>query len=101
MVSRMKQLLLVDDEPGMTEFIKVVAQEAAFEVRTSNRPADFMESFKQLPPDAVIIDLAMPGIDGVELLCWLAQVHCQAPIVHFSGFDRRGLGEWCRRGEAR
>jgi len=100
MVSRMKQLLLVDDEPGMTEFIKVVAQEAAFEVRTSNRPADFMESFKQLPPDAVILDLAMPGIDGVELLRWLAQEHCQAPIVIISGFDRRVLDAAGRMGEA-
>jgi len=84
----------------MTEFIKVIAQEAAFEVRTSNRPADFMESFKQLPPDAVILDLAMPGIDGVELLRWLAQERCQAPIVIVSGFDRRVLDAAGRMGEA-
>ena len=96
----MKRLLLVDDEPGMTDFIQVVAQETSFEVRTSNRPADFMDSFRKFPPDAIILDLAMPGIDGVELLRWLAEENCQARIVIISGFDRRVLDAAGRMGEA-
>jgi DNA-binding response OmpR family regulator len=95
-----KRLLLVDDEPGMTDFIQAVAQEEEFEVRTSNRPTDFMESFRKYPPDAVILDLAMPGIDGVELLRWLANEGCKAPIVIISGFDRRVLDAAGRMGQA-
>lgn len=96
----MKRLLLVDDEPGMTDFIQAVAQEASFEVRTSNRPADFMETFRKFLPDAIILDLAMPGIDGVELLRWLAEESCQARIVIISGFDRRVLDAAGRMGQA-
>ena len=96
----MKRLLLVDDEPGMTDFIQAVAEEESFEVRTSNRPSDFMDSFRKFPPDAVILDLAMPGIDGVELLRWLANEQCKAPIVIISGFDRRVLDAAGRLGEA-
>ena len=96
----MKRLLLVDDEPGMTDFIQAVAEEQSFEVRTSNRPTDFMDLFKKYPPDAIILDLAMPGIDGVELLRWLAEEHCKARIAIISGFDRRVLDAAGRMGEA-
>jgi DNA-binding response OmpR family regulator len=96
----MKRLLLIDDEPGMTDFIQAVAEEQSFEVRTSNRPTDFMESFKKYPPDAIILDLAMPGIDGVELLRWLAEEDCTARIAIISGFDRRVLDAAGRMGEA-
>ena len=96
----MKRLLLIDDEPGMTDFIQAVAEEQSFEVRTANRPTDFMESFRKHPPDAIILDLAMPGIDGVELLRWLAEEHCKARIAIISGFDRRVLDAAGRMGEA-
>jgi DNA-binding response OmpR family regulator len=95
----MKRLLVVDDEPGVTDFIREIAQEEAFEVRTSNRPSDFMESFRGYPPDALILDLAMPGIDGVELLRWLAGEGCKVPIVIISGFDQRVLDAAGRMGK--
>ena len=96
----MKRLLLVDDNPDMTGFIQQIAQEEAFDVRTLNRPADFMESFRKYPPDALILDLAMPGIDGVELLRWLAGEECKAAIVIISGFDQRVLDAAGRMGKA-
>jgi DNA-binding NtrC family response regulator len=96
----MKRLLLVDDEQGMTDFIKAVAEDGPFEVRTSNRPVDFMESFRKSPPDAIILDLAMPGMDGVQLLRWLAEQGCKAGIIIISGFDRRVLDAARRLGEA-
>jgi DNA-binding response OmpR family regulator len=97
----MKRLLLIDDEPGVTDFIQTVATEQDFEVRTANRPTDFMESCRKFPPDAIILDLAMPGIDGVELLRWLADEKCTARIVIISGFDRRVLDAAGRLGEAK
>jgi DNA-binding NtrC family response regulator len=97
---QMRRLLLVDDEPGITDFIEAVAKEQSFEVRISNRSTEFMESFRKSPPDAIILDLAIPGIDGVELLRWLAEQDCKARIVIISGFDRRVLDAAKRMGEA-
>ena len=83
----MKRLLLVDDEPVMTDFIGTVAQENnLFEIRVSNRADDFKAAFLEWNPDAVILDLAMPGTDGVELLRWLAESKCKARIAIISGF---------------
>jgi DNA-binding response OmpR family regulator len=96
-----KRLLLVDDEPGTTDFIRTIAEENAwFEIRTSNRADDFKAAFLEWHPDAVILDLAMPGTDGVELLRWLAETGCKARIAIISGFDRRVLEAAGRLGEA-
>lgn len=97
----MKRLLLVDDEPVMTDFIRTVAEEDnSFEIRTSNRADDFKSAFLEWKPDVVILDLAMPGTDGVELLRWLAETKCKARIAIISGFDRRVLEAAGRLGEA-
>jgi DNA-binding NarL/FixJ family response regulator len=96
-----KRLLLVDDEPGMTDFIRAIAEESAtFEIRASNRADIFKSTFLEWHPDAVILDLAMPGTDGVELLRWLAETGCKARIAIISGFDRRVLDAAGRLGEA-
>ncbi len=97
----MKRLLLVDDEPGMTDFIRAIAEEgSAFDIRTSNNAAEFKTAFLEWQPDAVILDLAMPGTDGVELLRWLAEARCTARIAIISGFDKRVLEAAGRLGEA-
>ena len=97
----MKRLLLVDDEPGTTEFIQTIAEEnALFEIRTANRADDFKAVFLEWHPEAVILDLAMPGTDGIELLRWLAETGCKARIAIISGFDRRVLEAAGRLGEA-
>ena len=48
----------------------------------------------------VALDLGMPGMDGVELLRFLALENSQAPILIISGFDRRVLESAFRLGEA-
>jgi two-component system response regulator ResD len=75
----MTRLSLIDDERGVTEFIQRVAEEQDFAVHATNGPTSFMESFKNLPPSAIILDLAMPEIDGVELLRWLPRDTAPTP----------------------
>ena len=42
-------------------------------------------------PDMVALDLGMPGMDGVELLRFLAEQDYRSPVLIVSGFDRRVL----------
>jgi FixJ family two-component response regulator len=78
-----------------------VTEVQSFAVRTANRPADFMDSFKKFSPGAIILDLFMPEIDGIELLRWLAGEGCQARISILSGFDGQMLEPARHLGEAR
>jgi FixJ family two-component response regulator len=51
-------------------------------------------------PDALALDLGMPQVDGVELLRFLAEEACKAPVIIISGFDRRVLESSMRLGRA-
>ena len=59
-----------------------------------------MQKYRELRPDAVTIDLAMPQVDGVELLRFLSEEKCTAPVIIVSGFDRRVLESSMRLGSA-
>jgi CheY-like chemotaxis protein len=51
-------------------------------------------------PEVVALDLGMPGMDGVELLRFLADQDYRSPVLIVSGFDRRVLESAFRLGEA-
>ena len=98
----MKQprLLLVDDEPALADFMANAARHCGFEAILTSDDRQFRESFHADRPDAVALDLGMPGMDGVELLRFLADANFRAPVLIVSGFDRRVLESAFRLGEA-
>ena len=98
----MKQprLLLVDDEPALADFIANAARECGFEPIVTADDEQFREHFLGERPDMVVLDLGMPGMDGVELLRFLAAEDYRSPVLIVSGFDRRVLESAFRLGEA-
>ena len=98
----MKQprLLLIDDEPALAEFVANAARETGFDPIVTSNDAVFRERFRENRPDAVALDLGMPGMDGVELLRFLADERFDQPVLIISGFDRRVLESAFRLGEA-
>jgi DNA-binding response OmpR family regulator len=98
----MKQprLLLIDDEPALAEYLANAARHSGFEPILTSDDREFRESFHETTPDVVALDLGMPGMDGVELLRFLAEQNFTAPVLIVSGFDRRVLESAFRLGEA-
>jgi DNA-binding response OmpR family regulator len=98
----MKQprLLLVDDEPALADFIADAARECGFEAILTSDDESFRQQFLEVRPDVVALDLGMPGMDGVELLRFLADENYRSPVLIISGFDRRVLESAFRLGEA-
>ena len=60
----------------------------------------FRSKFVEESPAMVALDLGMPGMDGIELLRFLAEQHFAGPVLIISGFDRRVLESAFRLGEA-
>ena len=60
------QLLLIDDEPALADFVANAARECGFEPAVTSNDAAFRDEFRTRRPDAVAMDLGMP-VDGVEL----------------------------------
>jgi DNA-binding response OmpR family regulator len=94
------RLLLIDDEPALGEFLASAAKECGFEPTLTFNDRDFRDEFSARRPDVVALDLGMPGMDGVELLRFLAAEEFQEPVLIVSGFDRRVLESAFRLGEA-
>ncbi|HUE78357.1 MAG TPA: response regulator [Sphingomicrobium sp.] len=100
MTLKQPQLLLVDDEPALADFIANAARECGFDAVVTSDDEQFRERFQVDRPDIVALDLGMPGMDGVELLRFLAAAEFDSPVLIISGFDRRVLESAFRLGEA-
>ena len=96
---RPPRLLLVDDEPVLAEFVAHAARECGYQPTVTANDRQFREGFLDQRPDMVALDLGMPGMDGVELLRFLAGEDYEAPVLIISGFDRRVLETAIRLGE--
>ena len=66
----------------------------------TERDEEFRDEFLASRPHVVALDLGMPGMDGVELLRFLAEQDYRSPVLIVSGFDRRVLEIAFRLGEA-
>ncbi len=94
------RLLIIDDEPVLGEFLASVAIDSGFDAVLTSDDTRFREEFLARRPEMVALDLGMPGMDGVELIRFLADQEYRAPVLIVSGFDRRVLESAFRLGEA-
>jgi DNA-binding response OmpR family regulator len=94
------RLLLIDDEPALAAFVAKAADLCGFLPTVTAEDLDFREKFLAERPQMVVLDLGMPGMDGVELLRFLADEEYRDPVLIISGFDRRVLDSAFRLGTA-
>jgi len=79
------KILLVDDEPGMLRYIKTLLEVDDHRVETASTGEEALEKVqKGLTPDLVLLDLLMPGIDGLETLESLRKLHPGTKVVMLS-----------------
>jgi DNA-binding NtrC family response regulator len=82
---RRKKVLAIDDEPAMTEWLKVVLEHAGYDVRTALIGVRGEELFKTWRPDAVLTDMMLPDIDGIELVRRFKDTNPNAEVLVVSG----------------
>jgi EAL domain-containing protein (putative c-di-GMP-specific phosphodiesterase class I)/ActR/RegA family two-component response regulator len=85
------RLLVVDDEPSIGRLVKRVAESVGFEVVATEDPVVFARTARQWHPSVIMLDLSIPGTDGIQLLRGLAADKCAAQIVLISGADGKVL----------
>lgn len=95
-----RRLLLIDDELSVARFIAHAAEECGFEAIITVSAESFRSQYAACEPDVVVLDLALPRSDGVELLRFLAEEECSALVLPISGFDERVLEAAMRLGTA-
>jgi CheY-like chemotaxis protein len=64
----MKRILVVDDEEGIRQLYQEELEEEGYKVELAERGEEALEKISKARPDAVILDLKMPGIGGLKVL---------------------------------
>jgi len=84
-MSEAANILLVDDEPGMLRYIRTLLEVDDHKVQTATTGEEAVQHVqKGLQPDLVLLDLLMPGIDGLQTLEQLRQIKPGLKVVMLS-----------------
>jgi EAL domain-containing protein (putative c-di-GMP-specific phosphodiesterase class I) len=84
-------LLAFDDDPEIVETICAIGVRAGFRTASSTSSDRLRELVESSKPDVVVLDLQMPGVDGVSALRHLADIGCSAKIFLVTGMDERTI----------
>ncbi len=76
----MTLVMVVDDDQDLAEMLGIVLTGAGIDVDLVSRGDEVLELFRNHPPDLVLLDVMLPGIDGIEV-CKLIRAESMVPII--------------------
>ena len=74
------RILVVDDDTALGEMLGIVLRGEGFETQTVVRGDEVMAAFAEFDPDLVLLDVMLPGMDGIEV-CRAIRAESGVPIV--------------------
>jgi len=80
------RLLVADDDPQICQFMRVLGEQQGYHSEFITDPKEFAGAYRP-DIDLIVLDLNMPGVDGVELLRFLAENKCKSAVVLISAVD--------------
>lgn len=83
----MKKLLVVDDEEEICDFLKAFFEEREFDVHTAHSGAQALDSVKSASPQVVLLDVHMPGMDGMSVLRQIKQGYPGVKVIMVTAIE--------------
>lgn len=83
----MTHVLLVDDEEALRASLSYALIKEGYKVTTAADGQSALKLFHKEVPDVIILDLMLPGIDGMEL-CWRIRAFSKVPILMLTAKDQ-------------
>jgi two-component system alkaline phosphatase synthesis response regulator PhoP len=82
-MSEKKRILIVDDEPDFSMIVQTYLEKEGFATEVAYNGVEGFEKIKANPPDAIVLDVMMPEMDGYELCAALKKdpAYANIPIV--------------------
>jgi CheY-like chemotaxis protein len=82
-------ILVIEDDPGVQEWLVDLLEEEGYTVRSARDGLDGMVAIQIESPNLILLDLAMPIMDGGAFLDELARHHIAVPIIVLTAFPER------------
>jgi DNA-binding response OmpR family regulator len=83
----MRQALIVEDDPDVGGFISTVLDAAGYDTRIVSNGVRALLEIGGTDFELVVLDLCLPGMDGIEILQTLRGSRCSARIIAITGLD--------------
>ncbi|UCB51722.1 MAG: response regulator [Candidatus Zixiibacteriota bacterium] len=85
------KILVIDDEPEITDIVETFLETAGYEVESENASQPGIDRAKVFLPDLVLLDIMMPTLDGYEICSELkrSEKTKRIPVVFLTGKDAR------------
>ncbi len=80
-----KQLYIIDDDTAVRDALSVIFELEDYTVQVFESGDSFLEDLDTRPPAPILLDIRMPGRDGLEILSELHARHYRAPVLMISG----------------
>ena len=80
------RVLIVDDDPNINQLIKLYLEKEGYETETAERGAAALNLFKKNPPQIVLLDLMLPGMDGWQVCREIRKIST-IPIIMLTAKD--------------
>lgn len=84
-----KRILIVDDDPDIVDYLGLFLEDHGYDVASANRSSSALTALDEVDPDAVILDVVLPGRSGLDLLVTIRQHDrwSSVPVVVLTGND--------------
>lgn len=79
-MSAVQHILVVDDEPAIVEIVRDYLTDVGYRVSTARSGDDAMRQIRAMVPDLIVLDLGLPGIDGLDVARAVRQMS-RVPII--------------------
>lgn len=84
-------VLVVDDQPGIRRLLMEVLTEEGYVVYTAANGYEGMQKAKDLNPALILMDMKMPGMDGIETLRELKNINQSDRVIMMTAYGELGL----------
>lgn len=80
------RLVVIDDDPKNLKFVNFILANAGLEIHTSSDPQEGLDLIRRLRPQIVLMDLVMPGVQGMELLQKIVEFDPGIDVILMTGY---------------
>ena len=88
-------IAVVDDEETVRRALLRLLQVSGFVVRAYESAEEFLAHWRSHPPDCVVVDLHMPGLNGLEMMRCLQQLEARLAFVVITAHDEPSMRALC------